>query len=196
MAVSAIFWTTVTAFDTPSDERVLQAPNGASRDRHQCVLAGHLARARARPLAAANDVCRLRLMLRRSSAADAISREGQHPPIRPGAHVRRDCGPRRGGALTAEDPDGFGNGRRVHKPSTNGSPSVLIEFNLPMPKPRKNGARRDSVPRRPEKESPAEAGQGTSWKENQDEAYQHQQRIAAVLRLVPASRLTGSRPRT
>jgi hypothetical protein len=28
-----------------------------------------------------------------------------------------------------------------------------------MPKPRKNGARRDSVPRRPEKESPAEAGQ-------------------------------------
>src|SRR5262245_51272180 len=44
MAVSAIFWTTVNAFDTPSDERVLQAPNGASRDRHQCVLAGHLAR--------------------------------------------------------------------------------------------------------------------------------------------------------
>ncbi len=27
MAVSAIFWTTVNAFDTPSDERVLQAPN-------------------------------------------------------------------------------------------------------------------------------------------------------------------------
>src|SRR5262249_17111149 len=45
MAVSVIFWTTVNAFDTPSDERVLQAPNGASRDRHQCVLAGHLARA-------------------------------------------------------------------------------------------------------------------------------------------------------
>jgi hypothetical protein len=43
--VSAIFWTTVNAFDTPSDERVLQAPNGASRDRHQCVLAGHLAHA-------------------------------------------------------------------------------------------------------------------------------------------------------
>src|SRR5262249_33308460 len=31
MAVSVIFWTTVNAFDTPSDERVLQAPNGASR---------------------------------------------------------------------------------------------------------------------------------------------------------------------
>src|SRR5262249_20800207 len=45
MAVSVIFWTTVNAFDTPSDDRVLQAPNGASRDRHQCVLAGHLARA-------------------------------------------------------------------------------------------------------------------------------------------------------
>jgi hypothetical protein len=58
MAVSAIFWTTVNAFDTPSDERVLQAPNGASRDPHQCVLAGHLARAlEAQPLAAAKDVC-------------------------------------------------------------------------------------------------------------------------------------------
>src|SRR5215831_21086105 len=45
MAVSAIFWTRVNPFDTPSDERALQAPNGASRDRHQCVLAGHLARA-------------------------------------------------------------------------------------------------------------------------------------------------------
>ena len=42
--MSVIFWTTVNAFDTPSDERVLQAPNGASRDRHQCVLAGHLGR--------------------------------------------------------------------------------------------------------------------------------------------------------
>src|SRR6516164_6468181 len=27
------------------DERVLQTPNGASRDRHQCVLAGHFCRA-------------------------------------------------------------------------------------------------------------------------------------------------------
>jgi hypothetical protein len=35
-----------------------------------------------------------------------------------------------------------------------------------------------------QKRKAAEAGQGTSWKENQDEAYQHQQRIAAVLRLV------------
>jgi hypothetical protein len=30
----------------------------------------------------------------------------------------------------------------------------------------------------------ANEGQGLSWKENQDEAYQYQQRIAAVLRLV------------
>jgi hypothetical protein len=34
-------------------------------------------------------------------------------------------------------PGRFRNGRKVRKPSTNGSPSVLIEFNLPMPKPRK-----------------------------------------------------------
>jgi hypothetical protein len=39
--------------------------------------------------------------------------------------------------LTAEDPDGFGTEEEFRKPSTNGSPSVLIEFNLPMPKPRK-----------------------------------------------------------
>jgi hypothetical protein len=35
----------VNAFDTPSDEQALQHLIGASRDRHQCVLAGHLARA-------------------------------------------------------------------------------------------------------------------------------------------------------
>jgi hypothetical protein len=35
----------------------------------------------------------------------------------------------------------------------------------------------------PDKESPAEAGQVHPGKENQDEAYQHQQQIAAVLRL-------------
>jgi len=34
-----------------------------------------------------------------------------------------------------------------------------------------------------QKRKAAEAGQGTSWKENQDEAYQHQHQIAAVLRL-------------
>src|SRR5262249_44132901 len=37
--------------------------------------------------------------------------QASRPPlakIRPGSHVSRDCGPRRGGALTAEDPDGFG----------------------------------------------------------------------------------------
>src|SRR5262249_26519499 len=31
---------TVNSYGSWSDERVLQAPNGASRDRHQCVLAG------------------------------------------------------------------------------------------------------------------------------------------------------------
>jgi hypothetical protein len=34
------------------------------------------------------------------------------------------------------------------------------------------------------KGKPRRSGAGTSWKENQDEAYQQQQRIAAVLRLV------------
>jgi hypothetical protein len=34
------------------------------------------------------------------------------------------------------------------------------------------------------KGKPRRSGAGTSWKENQDEAYQHQQQIAAVLRLV------------
>jgi len=110
----------------------------------------------------------------------------------------KSCKPRlwspAGWSADRRGPGRFRNGRRVRKPSTNGSPSVLIEFNLPMPKPRKNGARRDSVPRRPEKESPAEAGQGTSWKENQDEAYQHQQRIAAVLSLSPSSRYRESAP--
>jgi hypothetical protein len=41
MAVSAIFWTTVNAFDTPSDERVLQAPNWSQPGPTKCVLAGH-----------------------------------------------------------------------------------------------------------------------------------------------------------
>src|SRR5262249_22567610 len=56
----------------------------------------------------------------------------------------------------------------------------------------RNGRRVGS--RRPEKESPAEAGQGRSWNENQDEAYQHQQRIAAVLRLVAQQPLPGVGP--
>src|SRR5262245_37039270 len=56
----------------------------------------------------------------------------------------------------------------------------------------RNGRRVGS--RRPEKEGPAEAGQGTSWKENQGEAYQHQQRIAAVLRLVAQQPLPGVGP--
>src|SRR5262249_33667244 len=40
------------------------------------------------------------------------------PPakIRPGSHVSRDCGPRRGGALTAEDPDGFGTEEEFGSP--------------------------------------------------------------------------------
>src|SRR5262244_943103 len=61
-------------------------------------------------------------------------------------------------------------------------------FRLPQ---QGNSGRRDSVPSGPEKESPAEAGQGPSWKENQDEAYQHQQQIAAVLRLVAQQPLPG-----
>src|SRR6516225_5297670 len=81
MAVSVIFWTTVNAFDTPSDERVLQAPNGASRDRHQCVLAGHLARALDRTRWLPQTTCAgLRSMLRQSSAAVATSRAGHRSP--------------------------------------------------------------------------------------------------------------------
>jgi hypothetical protein len=42
MAVSAIFWTTVNAFDTPSDERVLQAPNNWSQPGPTSVRPGWL----------------------------------------------------------------------------------------------------------------------------------------------------------
>src|SRR5215831_17757389 len=78
MAVSVIFWTTVNAFDTPSDERVLQAPNGASRDRHQCVLAGHLARALDRTRWPPQTTCA-------DCAPDvqAIFRRRRHQPSRP-----------------------------------------------------------------------------------------------------------------
>ena len=47
MAVSAIFWTTVNAFDTPSDERVLQAPNNWSQPGPTSVRPGWLLLARA-----------------------------------------------------------------------------------------------------------------------------------------------------
>src|SRR6516165_979104 len=42
MAVSAIFWTTVNAFDKPSDERVLQAPNNWSQPGPTSVRPGWL----------------------------------------------------------------------------------------------------------------------------------------------------------
>jgi hypothetical protein len=44
--------------------------------------------------------------------------------------------------LTAEDPDGFGTEEESASRPLSGSPSDLIEFNLSMPEPRKNGARR------------------------------------------------------
>ena len=47
MAVSAIFWTTVNAFDTPSDERALQAPNNWSQPGPTSVPPGWLLLARA-----------------------------------------------------------------------------------------------------------------------------------------------------
>src|SRR5262249_47384941 len=77
MAVSVIFWTTVNAFDTPSDERVMQAPNGASRDRHQCVLAGHLARALDRTRWPPQTTCA------NCADAQAIFRRRRHQASRP-----------------------------------------------------------------------------------------------------------------
>ena len=68
--------------------------------------------------------------------------------------------------------------------------------------PKQFGARR-LVPL-PDKESPAEAGQGLSWKENQDEETGTDTQIAAVLRLGsqgsaprtrPVAPVAGSRPR-
>src|SRR6516225_2843778 len=82
MAVSVIFWTTVNAFDTPSDERVLQAPNGASRDRHQCVLAGHLGRVLINRDCSAIAGCRKRRE-RIALEAQAIFFRRRHQPRRP-----------------------------------------------------------------------------------------------------------------
>src|SRR6516164_8605736 len=64
-----------------------QAPNGASRDRHQCVLAGHLALALERirwPQTMSASAGRKRCVwigaeFRRSSAAIATRREGHLP---------------------------------------------------------------------------------------------------------------------
>ena len=80
--MSVIFWTTVNAFDTPSDERVLQAPNGASRDRHQCVLAGHLGRVLINRDCSAIAGCRKRRE-RIALEAQAIFFRRRHQPRRP-----------------------------------------------------------------------------------------------------------------